>query len=601
MLNFPSSIPDPRHLSHGWEIPTLSYSDQPYVVVADDGAWVCCLTTGSGHEGEPGQHVITLRSTDEGRTWEAPVAVEPVDGPEASYAVLLKGPSGRLFIFYNHNTDNTREIRATPGPSFPDGICRRVDSQGSFVFKTSDDHGKNWSPHRIPIPQRLFEIDRENPYGGDLLFFWNVGKAFAHEGTAFVPLHKVGEMGNGFFVRSEGSLLASKNLFKVEDPATATWETLPEGEVGIRAPEGGNTVAEEHSFTVLSDGSFYVIYRTIAGYPATSVSRDRGRTWSEPQFLTYANGRRIKNPRAANFVWRCSNGHFLYWFHNHGGERLQDLPNVRSDAYNDRNPVWVCGGVEVDSPEGKSIQWSQPEVLLYDDDPFVRMSYPDLIEKGGSYFFTETQKDTARTHPVEAGLLQGLWNQLSAKPVVNREGLLLEAGGEGTVEPPELPDLVVRDVERADYGSKDLRGGFTLDLKVEASALEPGSVLLENRDSQGKGFCLRINDRRALEFTAFDRLSRMDHEGDPGLLPREGRVNLSLVVDGGPKILFFMVDGVLDDGGDRRQFGWGRYNPNFRSFEGGPRLVLHPGLENVRLYGRALRVAELVQNHRAEA
>jgi hypothetical protein len=30
--------PDPRHLSHGLEIPTESYSDQPFIVQTDDGA-----------------------------------------------------------------------------------------------------------------------------------------------------------------------------------------------------------------------------------------------------------------------------------------------------------------------------------------------------------------------------------------------------------------------------------------------------------------------------------------------------------------------------------------------------------------------------------
>jgi hypothetical protein len=41
--------PDPRHLSHGRQIPTESYSDQPFVVRTDDGAWLCCVTTGPGH------------------------------------------------------------------------------------------------------------------------------------------------------------------------------------------------------------------------------------------------------------------------------------------------------------------------------------------------------------------------------------------------------------------------------------------------------------------------------------------------------------------------------------------------------------------------
>ena len=79
--------------------------------------------------------------------------------------------------------------------------------------------------------------------------------------------------------------------------------------------------------------------------------------------------------------------------------------------YEDRNPVWLCGGVEADSPEGKIIHWSQPEIVLYDDDSFLRMSYPDLVEENGEYYFTETQKDKARVHKVDSKMLEGLWNQ----------------------------------------------------------------------------------------------------------------------------------------------------------------------------------------------
>ena len=75
---------DTRNIHTGWEIPTEAYADQPYIVKTDDGAWLCILTTGSGQEGAKGQHVVSLRSIDQGRTWSKPVDVEPANGPEAS-------------------------------------------------------------------------------------------------------------------------------------------------------------------------------------------------------------------------------------------------------------------------------------------------------------------------------------------------------------------------------------------------------------------------------------------------------------------------------------------------------------------------------------
>ena len=97
-MNIPS---DPRNIKHGLEIPTITYSDQPYIVKTDDGAWLCCITTGVGREGEPGQIVTTTRSTDQGKTWADPVFVEPAGGPEASWAVLLKTP-GRPHLHLLH-------------------------------------------------------------------------------------------------------------------------------------------------------------------------------------------------------------------------------------------------------------------------------------------------------------------------------------------------------------------------------------------------------------------------------------------------------------------------------------------------------------------
>jgi len=131
----------------------------------------------------------------------------------------------------------------------------------------------------------------------------------------------------------------------------------------------------------LADGSLYATYRTIDGYPCAAISRDRGATWTGPSYMTYEPGgaRRIKHSRAANFVKKFSNGKYLYWFHNHGGEPSQADPAW--EPYAGRNPVWVCGGVERDG----GIAWSEPEILLYDDDPKVRMSYPDFPEPMGVF------------------------------------------------------------------------------------------------------------------------------------------------------------------------------------------------------------------------
>ncbi|MEE3235357.1 MAG: sialidase family protein [Candidatus Latescibacterota bacterium] len=589
---------DTRHIDNGYKIPSEGYCDQPYVVQTDDGAWLCIMTTGSGHEGATGQHVVSSRSIDNGRSWSELVDVEPADGPEASYAVVLKVTSGRIYAFYNHNSDNIRQVKAT-NPPYSSGYCSRVDSLGYFVFKYSDDGGLSWSDERYRISVREMEIDRQNADAGCIRYFWNVGKPFVHNGAAFVSLHKVGGFGDGFFTSNEGVLLKSENLLFEPDPNNIEWETLPEGDHGIRAPSGGSTIASEHSYSVLSDGSFYCVYRTIDGHPGCSYSRDEGKSWSPPSYKKFADGRLIKHPRAANFAWRCSNGKYLYWFHNHGGNFIREDPDRRSNAYSDRNPVWLCGGIEVETDEGICIDWSQPEIVLYDDDPYIRMSYPDLIEEGGQYYLTETQKDIARVHKIAPDLLSGLWSEKC--DIENlRIGLVLEKSfvKNEIIVMPSLPVFNWRSAE-SPYGSEDLRSGFSLELRLGPGLKEP-LVILDSRKTDGQGVCLKYQGNGIVEFFMSDGRSCVTWCSDLGGVVTGRQNHVVVVVDGGPKLISFIVNGAFQDGGETRQFGWGRFGKEFRHANGTGALKVNDFVENLRIFNRPLRTFEAISFFKAE-
>ena len=459
---------------------------------------------------------------------------------------------------------------------------------------------------------------------------------FIYQGAAFCSLHKVGGFGAGFFTSNEGVLLKSDNLLTERDPCEIRWETLPDGEIGLRTPPGGGPVSSEHSYVVLSDGSFCAVYRTIDGYPVDSYSRDGGHTWSVPQYRRYADGRLMKHPRAANFHWKCERdvahptGKYLYWFHNHSGRFIREHPRRRSMAYNDRNPVWFSGGIEVDTHKGKVIQWSQPEIGLYDDDPYLRMSYPDMVEEENHLFLTETQKDKARVHEVAPDLLQAMWNQFHVVTVAP-EGLILELPEAGVAMPatvlmPRLPTLLERDRNRADYGTKDLRQGFSVGLWFRLDSLEPDQILLDNRTKNGQGFCLQTTNRGTIEIVLNDGRTENHWDCDPDAIQAGTTHHLVAIVDGGPKVISFVVDGRFNDGGEFRQFGWGRYSPNLRdvnasvvstldlsdmqepadrqSQQGGMQaLRIGPDLDgeilSVRIYSRYLLTTEAIGNFRA--
>ena len=589
----PPAIPDSRHISTGWEIPSQNYADQPYIVKTDDGAWLCCITTGSGHEGKPGQHVISMRSTDKGKTWSEPVAVEPAGGPEASYAVMLKTPYGRIYIFYNHNTDRVPEVKREDK-----GVYKRVDSLGHYVFKYSDDHGRSWSEKRYDIPMRTFDCDRENVYGGKLKFFWNVGRPLIHNGAAICVIHKVGAMGPGFFAQSEGAFLKSENILTERDPSKVSFETLPEGTIGLRTPPGGGRVAEEQSIVSLSDGSIYCVYRTIDGWPACSYSRDGARNWSTPVYKSYTpGGRRVKHPRAANFVWKCSNGKYLYWFHNHGGRFVGELGSGGRNGqspYDDRNPAWLMAGREIDTPNGRILEWSQPEILLYDDHPAVRMSYPDLVEEDDEFFVTETQKTIGHTHKINPDLVSGLFNQWENRAVA-KKGLILDLSKKkslpGETRMPGLPTFNPKE--------KDLRKGFSIALWLKADQLTPGMTLIDSRDTDGKGLLVTIAEKGALRILLSDGRTEASWSSDNALVKAGAEHHAVITVDGGPKIITFVVDGVLCDGGDQRQFGWGRFSPYLRRVNGAAMVKIAPAVKSLRFYNRAIRTSEAVGNFKA--
>lgn len=581
---------DWRHIVNGWEIPDEHYADQPYVIITDQGHWLCTITTGGGVEGQQGQHIVSLISRDQGRTWDAAVAIEPATGPEASWVMPLKAPSGRIYAFYTFNAANVRDVPGAPG-----GMAKRVDTLGSYCFRYSDDHGRSWSRERYEIPLRQMAIDRSNNFQGKVLFFWGVGKPIIARGYAIFGFAKVGKWGQpGTMVESEGCFLRCDNILTERDPARLRWELLPDGDHGLRAPKG--PVSDEANLVELSDGSLYATYRTIDGYNCHAYSRDGGHTWTPPSYAVYTpGGRPIKHPRAANFVKKFPNGKYLLWFHNHGGESVHLDPSWQAGGYyQNRNPAWICGGIEVNG----HIHWSQPEILLYDDDPKVRISYPDLFEHNGRYFVTETQKAIARVHEVPAAFLETLWSQHSRREET-RQGLLYG-----------LP--ITRTTPGFDAVSVDLsaRQGFTIETSVQFRELTAGQTLVSNWDpSTRRGLKIETNAQSALTLSFGDGRHIASWSSDPGTHPGTLRVgvpqHIAVIVDGGPKIISFVIDGHLNDGGPVRQFGWGRFLPEISTVPLGaiswhPPAGASPLPASGRVYGRALMVTEVIGNQRAD-
>ena len=329
----------------------------------------------------------------------------------------------------------------------------------------------------------------------------------AADGTVYFAFTKLGKY---LFKQGEGWLFASDNLLTEPNPRAIHWEMRPTGEHGLRG-EAFGSIQEEYNLVPLGGTRLFCVYRTALGFPCQAYSDDGGRTWSEPAPMVYKpGGRVIRQPRACPKLWRCGNGKFLFWYHLHGGHSFQN-----------RNPAWILGGI---LKEGQ-LYWSEPEILLYDENPQVRMSYPDLIEQEGRYWVTETQKTVARVHAIDSTLVDGLWAQVEKR----------------------LPHVAVAKGCVAYYDTARLRSGrldvappltlqdgkaFTVDLWATFERFTPGKNLLDTRGEKGNGWALTVGKNNTLILSIQDGRRHSSWDSDPGLLTKGQRHHIAFVVDG---------------------------------------------------------------------
>jgi hypothetical protein len=275
-------------------------------------------------------------------------------------------------------------------------------------------------------------------------------------------------------------------------------------------------------------------------------------------------------------IWKCENGKYLFWGHNNSHK-----------SFENRNPVWISGGIE---RNGK-IYWSQPEILLYADDPNLRMSYPDLVEDKGEYWISETEKELPRIHKIDNRFLDEIWKRVEndldhKKTPISKQGLVLETSDRKAVFPKTVSTL-------AKTGGLTL--DFELDSKLDSKGL--GTVLLDNRSSSGNGIAVIVESDQSLRFEMNGADSRGNQQkiswtSDISQLKNKAQ-RISLVVDNNARIISFFVDDQINDGNGLREIGWGRFGLAPNDISGMGEIKIHPSVKKLRIYNRSLHAFEL--------
>lgn len=562
-----SQIIDQRNVVHGNIIYQNSYIDQPYMLQLKDGSWFCVFTTGAESESRPGQHIVAIKTKDKGKTWSSPVSIEPNVGPISSWAIPYKTSFGRIYVFYNYNGDNISVLKGKP--------IKQAGLLGWYCYKYSDDNGDTWSDKNYRIPIRNTSVDIQNDFEGLVQMFWGIDKPHYYAGSVFFSFTKLGKFPQDL---GEGWMLKSDNLDTERDPTKINWKLLPDGDLGVRNPKF-KSVQEEHNTVILNDGTFYCVFRTALGFLGNTTSKDKGQSWSIPDTLRYASRipNVIKNPRACPRLFKCKNGNYLLWFHNHGGKDFKQ-----------RTPVWVTGGIE----KNGSIEWSQPEILLYTHETNVSgMSYPDLIEENGKYWITETQKNIGRIHPIDPKLLDGLWKQRKIRNLI-KNGLEFTASNITKSTQFHLPKLV-----------KLSQGGMTIEMLLKFNDLKANQILFDNQDDKNAGIRICTGWNKTLRIEVGDGAKNSYiWTTDEGYFKTNTTHYVSFIVDGLAQTVSVIIDGKLCDGGYNRQYGWGKYPDTLGDINGRSETSVTSLFDGIiyklNIYNRYLTTSESIGNYR---
>jgi hypothetical protein len=509
--------------------------------------------------------VNITRSFDKGRTWTKPVSIEP-DGWESAYSSLAVAPSGRIYCFYCHNLHHI-DIR--------DAGLGRYDMGGEYCFRVSADNGSTWSKRYIATIRDMgIDARQEERFksfdGKPLRFFWNVSRIWFDGDTFYSPIIKYIYKPRDVIHTSQGVLLRCAGLDAgyMDGFANVKWETLPDGEEGICTPEGGGRVAEEQSYVTLSDGTLFCAFRTIDGHPAGAASLDSGRVFEPPQYLRRLEGRLLKHNRAATFIWPLGENRYFYWFNNQGEKWFQR-----------RNPVWCAIGVEVPGKTGLTVEFGQPEILLYHADPRVGSSYPDLLKDGATWYITETEKRNARLHPIDNTFLDTMLRAVDGTLTID------EAPAWRSSEIP-ASDLNFPAMPFLSANPRENTIGYTLLMDVDGAS--PGDPLFQAGNANG-GITVRLDGSGKPTAIISEEMANCAIEGSANV--GDGKPHrLAVQLDVSANIGWFVIDGSTDDGGEG-VCGWRFLNSALQVVPGGP-AELGRRCQAASLYARCLMDAE---------
>jgi hypothetical protein len=285
--------------------------------------WAAWVAGGDSDKG----YFVLARSDDDGRTWSAPqLVIDPPEAPNGLRRRILVGnlwldPNGTLWLFFDQ-------------------------SMGYFDGRAGD-----WA------------ITCADPDADEVV--WSAPRRIADGATLNKPT-----------VLSTGEWLLPVSLWAREkigpgplkeahheldaDRIAQIWVSIDAGKTWTR--RGGVLFPkhdfDEHLIVERRDGSLWMLARTKAGM-FQSLSRDRGKTWSEPTLA-------FPHINTRFFIRRLPSGRLLMVRHGHPDERTPTRQRLMAWLSDDDGQTWN-GGLMLDERQGVSYPdgFAAPDGRIY--------------------------------------------------------------------------------------------------------------------------------------------------------------------------------------------------------------------------------------------
>ncbi|MCR8630625.1 sialidase family protein [Paenibacillus radicis (ex Xue et al. 2023)] len=286
----------------------------------DNGDLLCVWFSGSG-EGNPDTNIVLSKLPLGGSEWSRPDELSSDLERSEQNPVLFQAPNGQVWLMHTSNEPHNQQTSR---------VVRRI----------SEDRGNTWSEPEIWFDEQ--GIFLRHPI------------VITSSGVWVLPI---------YYCKDDGEYSAVK--VSIDEGSSWSDHTVPSSEKGVQM-----NIIERR------DSSLFTMFRSrLADRIYTSVSKNDGRTWTEPQ------PSELPNNNSSTQVVKLANGHLALIYNDASLERGQYRMVVK-DGQERRKAVRTPLTLSISEDEG--VTWPYSVNLQEADDEYkeneIGYSYPSIIQ-----------------------------------------------------------------------------------------------------------------------------------------------------------------------------------------------------------------------------